>query len=88
VGRELREYVGVSTVEVDPDHQGRGEMLRLLSKVKVAVLLEHKCLCITEVRSERLKSILLSHPEQWKVSSWFFGKVGGEPESFVDVDTL
>lgn len=84
----LREYIGVSTIEVHPDHRGRGEMRRLLSKVKAAALLEKKCLCVTEVRSENLRRMMLEHPEQWKVAAWVCGTVGGCPESFVDVDTV
>ena len=72
------EYIGVSRIAVTPSAQRQGHMVALLDRVRAAAALLGRRLAITEVRSERLASILTARPD-WTVvtRSW-----NGAPEAW------
>ena len=76
-------YLGISVVEVDAEHQGKGEMMALVNVLwDVAQVMKRK-LCITEVRSQRLMDILKKNNRSWKPYAWVCGNEKNDPESFV-----
>ena len=85
---QWRNYLGVSTVHVETLHRGTGEMVRLLEKLVLVAVHMKRCLCITEVRAERLQRILQKHPEIWEPYAWVGGNEKGLPESFVHVESI
>lgn len=79
---QWRSYLGISTVQVEERFQGTGEMMRLIEKLVLVAVHMKRCLCITEVRAERLQRILQKHPEAWAPYAWVAGDTT-LPESFV-----
>jgi GNAT superfamily N-acetyltransferase len=72
------EYIGVSRIAVAPSARRQGHMVALLDRTRQAAALLGRRLVITEVRSERLASILTARPEWIAVRRGW----GGAPEAW------
>lgn len=72
------EYIGVSRIAVMRSAQRQGHMVALLDRAHKAAALLGRRLAITEVRSERLASVLAARPEWTAVRSGW----NGAPEAW------
>lgn len=73
-------YIGIIKIGVQKSCRGQGHMVRLIRAVHASCRLLARELIVTEVASERLRSVLKAHPESWKPVRWM---ERGEPDAFL-----